>query len=90
MNNVERQYQQLLADILENGVEKTDRIKRDSLKIGDIVFFRSRQSPTGWHCGLYLGDDTFAHAANKQEGVKISSLSEPRYNHNFKGAGRLD
>lgn len=70
--------------------KQTTRIKRDSLKVGDIVFFRSRQSPSGWHCGLYLGEDTFVHAANKQEGVKISSLSEPRYNHNFKGAGRLD
>jgi cell wall-associated NlpC family hydrolase len=70
--------------------KQTTRIKRDSLKVGDIVFFRSRQSPSGWHCGLYLGDDTFVHAANKQEGVKISSLSEPRYSHNFKGAGRLN
>ena len=69
---------------------QTKRIKKDSLKVGDIVFFRSRQSPSGWHCGLYLGNDTFAHAANKKEGVKISSLFEPRYLRSYKGAGRLD
>lgn len=69
---------------------QTKRIKKDSLKVGDIVFFRSRQSPSGWHCGLYLGNDTFAHAANKKEGVKISGLSEPRYLRSYKGAGRLN
>jgi cell wall-associated NlpC family hydrolase len=70
--------------------KQTDRIKKDSLKVGDIVFFRSRQSPSGWHCGLYLGNDTFVHAANKKEGVKISSLFEPRYLRSYKGAGRLN
>ena len=70
--------------------KQTTRIKKDSLAVGDIVFFRSTQSPSGWHCGVYLGKDTFVHAANKKEGVKISSLSEPRYLSSYKGAGRLD
>jgi cell wall-associated NlpC family hydrolase len=70
--------------------KQTKRILKDSLITGDIVFFRSRESPSGWHCGLYLGDGTFAHAANRKEGVKISSLSEPRYLKGYKGAGRLD
>ena len=70
--------------------KQTTRIKKDSLAVGDIVFFRSTQSPSGWHCGVYLGKDTFVHAANKKEGVKISSLSEPRYLSSYKGAGRLN
>ena len=69
--------------------KQTTRIKKDSLAVGDIVFFRSTQSPSGWHCGVYLGKDTFVHAANKKEGVKISCLSEPRYLNSYKGAGRL-
>lgn len=68
---------------------QTKRITKDSLLVGDILFFRSRLSPSGWHCGLYLGDGNFVHAANRAEGVKISSLSEPRYDKNFKGAGRI-
>ena len=68
---------------------QTIRIQRDSLVVGDILFFRSRLSPSGWHCGLYLGDGNFVHAANKVEGVKISNLSEPRYKKGFKGAGRI-
>lgn len=70
--------------------KQTNRIKKTELIVGDIIFFRSRQSPSGWHCGIYLGNDTFVHAANKQEGVKISSLLEPRYVQGYKGAGRLD
>ena len=68
---------------------QTKRVQKDSLVVGDILFFRSRLSPSGWHCGLYLGEGNFVHAANKVEGVKISSLSEPRYKKGYKGAGRI-
>jgi lipoprotein Spr len=70
--------------------KQTTRIKKDSLMVGDIVFFMSKESPSGWHCGLYLGKDMFSHAANIKEGVKISSLSEPRYLRSYKGAGRFN
>lgn len=68
---------------------QTQRIKKDSLEIGDLVFFRSRQSPSGWHCGTYIGATMFVHAANRYEGVKVSSLLEPNYKKAYKGAGRL-
>jgi lipoprotein Spr len=68
---------------------QTKRVQRDSLVVGDILFFRSRISPSGWHCGLYLGNGNFVHAANRVEGVKISNLSEPKYDKHFKGAGRI-
>jgi lipoprotein Spr len=83
-------YGKKLGDNCQKQWNQTKRIKKDSLSVGDIVFFRSRQSPSGWHCGLYLGNDTFVHAANKKEGVKISSLFEPRYLRAYKGAGRLN
>ncbi len=66
----------------------TSRVKKDSLKIGDLVFFRSRQSPSRWHCGTYIGETMFVHAANKIEGVKISSLLEPKYMKAYRGAGK--
>ena len=68
---------------------QTVRVKRDSLQVGDLVFFRSRQSPSGWHCGAYIGNTYFVHAANKFEGVKVSSLKEPRYLKSYRGGGRL-
>jgi len=82
-------YSKQLGDIAEEQWNQTKRVKRDSLQVGDLVFFRSRQSPSGWHCGAYIGNTYFIHAANKYEGVKISSLNEPRYIKAIKGFGRL-
>jgi len=59
------------------------------LMVGDLVFFRSKASPSGWHTGTYIGNSYFIHAANKYEGVKISSLYEPRYKEMIRGYGRL-
>ena len=82
-------YNKVLGDVAEEQWKQTKRIKKDSLQVGDLVFFRSRQSPSGWHCGTYIGNTYFIHAANRYEGVKISSLSEPRYSRSLKGFGRL-
>lgn len=68
---------------------QTRRIKKDDLRVGDIVFFTSRLSPSGWHCGVYLGNRIFVHAANRFENVRLSSLDEPKYAKSYKGAGRL-
>ena len=68
---------------------QTNRVEKDSLKTGDLLFFRSTQSPSGWHCAVYLGETMFIHAANRIEGVKISSIAEPNYKKAFRGAGRL-
>lgn len=83
-------YNLSLQDVAYKQWNQTKRIKKDSLQVGDIVFFRSRQSPSGWHCGIYIGNNRFVHAANKSEGVKISTLDEPRYLRSYKGAGRLN
>ena len=69
--------------------EFTQRIEKDSLQTGDLVFFRSERSPSGWHVGLYLIDGYFFHAANRKDDVKISRLDEENYRINYKGAGRL-
>jgi len=68
---------------------QTNRISKTELQIGDILFFHSSVSPSGWHCGIYIGDNKFVHASNRMEGVKISDLDEYYYKKNYKGAGRL-
>ena len=82
-------YEVKLEGVCYKQWNQTIRIKKDSLEIGDLVFFRSNRSPSGWHCGTYIGETMFVHAANKYEGVKVSSLMEPRYKAAYKGAGRL-
>lgn len=70
--------------------KETKRVKRDSLQVGDLLFFNSKASPSGWHCSVYIGNDSFVHASNYRNGVKISSLKESMYKRIYKGAGRLD
>jgi lipoprotein Spr len=82
-------YKIELENVCYRQWDQTERVKQDSLQIGDLLFFRSRQSPSGWHCATYIGETLFIHAANRYEGVKISSLLEPRYKAAYKGAGRL-
>jgi len=82
-------YKLELQNVCYKQWEQTERVKTDSLQVGDLLFFRSRQSPSGWHCGTYIGETLFVHAANRYEGVKISSINEPRYRKALRGAGRL-
>ena len=67
----------------------TSRISRDSLKVGDLIFFRSTRSPSGWHCGCYLGKGLFLHSPQRGDVVKISSIYEPKYEKSYRGAGRI-
>ena len=66
-----------------------DRIKREELQIGDLVFFKTRRrSAPVSHVGIYVGQDLFAHASTKY-GVVISSLEHPYYKRTYVGARRL-
>jgi lipoprotein Spr len=88
-----RLYKDVYSKDLENVAYKqynqTQRIKRDSLHIGDLIFFRSKASPSGWHTGVFIGNTYFIHAANRFEGVRVSSVDEPRYKKTIRGYGRL-
>ena len=81
-------YQTNIPNVCYKQWNTTERVKRDSLRVGDLLFFTSRESPSGWHCGTYIGNNLFVHAANRAEGVKISTLEEPKYKRRYKGAGR--
>ena len=55
------------------------KIEKDSLKTGDLIFFRSSNSPSGWHVGIYVWENTFFHAANKYSGVIVSNVFDKNY-----------
>ena len=83
-------YNQEIPGVSWKQWQFTKRVPKDSLKTGDLVFFNSRLSPSGWHVGLYLTDGYFFHASNRRDDVKISNLNEEVYLRNYKGAGRLE
>lgn len=65
------------------------KVNKEEIQVGDLVFFSSKISPSGWHVGVYIGDDQFIHAANRKDDIKISYLSDSNYKKSFKGAGRI-
>ncbi len=65
------------------------KVDLKDVREGDILFFSSVTSPSGWHCGVYLGNDWFVHSSNARGGVKISCLLDPMYQRIFKKAGRI-
>ena len=82
-------YNKTIPDVSWKQWNASKRVKRSELQLGDLVFFRSRRSPSGWHVGFYLGNNKFLQAPQKGDRVKISSLNEYPYNKSYKGAGRF-
>ena len=50
------------------------KIGRNNLRAGDIVVFRTRNSPNGLHTGLYAGNNKFIHSPNARSRVKLEPL----------------
>lgn len=64
-----------------------DRVSRNNLRPGDLVFFRTVGTRIS-HVGIYIGDDLFANASVSQ-GVTISSLDSRYYKRRYAGARRI-
>jgi len=66
-----------------------ERIKRDDLEPGDLVFFRSSKGRVD-HVGIYAGDGRFIHAPNAGKVVSYAYLDDPYYRKHFVSAGRFE
>jgi cell wall-associated NlpC family hydrolase len=69
------------------------KVKRDEMKPGDLVFFRTagrhgrgRVS----HVGIYLSDGRFIHSPRHGETVRVDSLQQAYWAKRFAGAKRPD
>ena len=67
----------------------TQRVDRNALKPGDLVFFKNTYKKGISHVGIYLGGGRFVHAANEKKGVITSSLGESYYAAHYAGGGRV-
>jgi murein DD-endopeptidase / murein LD-carboxypeptidase len=63
-----------------------EKIDKENLQEGDLVFFNTRRGVS--HVGVYLRNGYFTHASTGN-GVTISSLDEPYYNKKYIGGGRI-
>ncbi len=65
-----------------------EAIDKDSLTIGDLVFFKTYASFPS-HVGIYLGNDLFIHASASERKIRISNLTESYYVKRYIGARRF-
>lgn len=67
--------------------QATERVGREELQEGDLVFFNTRGGVS--HVGMYLANDYFVHASTS-EGVTISNLNDSYYARKYIGGGRVN
>ena len=72
-------------DQINNGVA----VEKSNLQPGDIVVFNNSSNTSIGHVGIYVGGNSFIHAANPKEGVVITSLSSSYYQKRYVGARRV-
>ncbi len=66
----------------------SDAVSEDDLRVGDLVFFDTNFNNQINHVGIYVGENSFAHASSTR-GVVISKMSKQYYQRRFVGAGRV-
>ncbi len=66
-----------------------EKISKDELQFGDLVFFNTRRRSNPGHVGLYLGENQFVHAS-RSLGVTVSSLENAYYKKRYVGAKRIE
>lgn len=81
-------YHKKIAPFSKAMYESAKKITTNSLKEGDLVFFKIESEQIS-HVGVYLQNWKFVHASTKK-GVIISDLNEPYYKKYFYSAGRIE
>ncbi len=51
------------------------KVPSSRAKPGDIVVFRSKYTSSGYHTGIYIGNDKFVHSPKSGAKVRIESLN---------------
>lgn len=65
-----------------------DKIGRQDLKPGDLVFFNTMRRAFS-HVGIYVGDGQFLHAPSRGGGVRVEDMGSSYWAKRFNGARRL-
>ncbi len=79
------------TDLVRTAMQQFGSVKRllsrDSLKEGDLVFFKTVKSRIS-HVGIYLANNHFVHSCSSK-GVTVSSLDEEYWSRTYASAGRI-
>ncbi len=64
-----------------------ERLDKENLMTGDLVFFNTRGGVS--HVGVFLANDRFVHASSSK-GITISNLNDSYYSKRFISGGRIN
>ncbi|MFW2177945.1 MULTISPECIES: C40 family peptidase [unclassified Moraxella] len=64
------------------------KVSRDELKAGDMVFFATRGGSIS-HVGMYVGEGRFIHSPSTGKSIQINSLTSGYYANTFVTARRV-
>lgn len=81
-------YNAAIPRTAQEQYEYCDRIKKNQLKQGDLVFFHTTGGARITHVGVYLQNGKFVHASTSS-GVMISDLEDDYWRRVYRAAGRL-
>ncbi|WP_411883064.1 C40 family peptidase [Polaromonas sp. YR568] len=85
-------YEQSVGLLLPRRAEQqaaaTQRIEKNELQPGDLVFFNTMRRAFS-HVGIYVGDGKFIHSPKPGAEVRVESLSVSYWQRRFDGARRV-
>lgn len=84
----EETFGKLLPRRADEQARSTEKIARDELQPGDLVFFNTMRR-TFSHVGIYLGEGKFIHAPRKGKNVEIADMRQAYWHKRFTGARRV-
>jgi peptidoglycan DL-endopeptidase LytE len=65
-------------------------VAKDTLQVGDLVFFKRAKSREPTHVGIYIGDNRYIHTSQTKRQVDVDSLEGRYANLHFLGAKRIE
>ena len=68
--------------------ESTQKIERQDLQPGDLVFFNTMRQKFS-HVGIYIGDNKFIHSPKPGQEVQIQDMRQAYWDRRFTGARRV-
>lgn len=86
---VMKQYGVTLPRTASSQILRGKPVARDELQVGDVVFFKNTYKQGISHVGIYMGGNSFIHAANNRRGVTTDSLDSSYYAPRYAGARRM-
>ncbi len=90
---VRAMYEQVSGLVLPRKAEQqaaqTQKIPRDELQPGDLVFFNTMRRAFS-HVGIYVGDGKFIHSPKPGAAVRVEDMRVAYWSRRFDGARRLE